>query len=178
MGICSFSTFQQRDIQDSQNLKFDTFWRVPVTSAHCVIGTESYPDAGKLLNYDDDDYIQEYAQINGAFRALGKDDNLQPNRSDDDFRSSNVSVVKNGCNIYVFDIRYQQNFAFFQPIKVELKFDEVPPNDIKGYALVLTNEFLSVSSDGQRHFDLNKVIILNFFHNTSIFFHCRLRFIQ
>ena len=43
--------FQQQDRQDSQNLNKDTFCRLPVVSAQCVIGTEKYPDASiiKLL---------------------------------------------------------------------------------------------------------------------------------
>ena len=50
--------FQQQDRQGSQNLNNDTFCRLPVVSAQCIIGTEKYPDAGILLNYDDDDYSQ------------------------------------------------------------------------------------------------------------------------
>ena len=50
--------FQQREIQDSQNMNNDTFYRPPVTSAQCIIGTENYPDPAILLNYDDDDYDQ------------------------------------------------------------------------------------------------------------------------
>ena len=46
--------FQQQDRQDSLNLNNDTFCRLPVVSAQCIIGTEKYPDAGLLLNYDDD----------------------------------------------------------------------------------------------------------------------------
>ena len=49
---------QQRDRQDSQNFNNDTFCRLPVTCAQCFIGTEKQPDAGILLNYDDDDYSQ------------------------------------------------------------------------------------------------------------------------
>ena len=48
--------FQQAERQQSQNLNNDTFYRLPVVSAQCVIGTEKYPNAGILLNYDDDDY--------------------------------------------------------------------------------------------------------------------------
>ena len=48
--------FQQRDRQDSQNQSTDTFCRLPVVSAQAIIATENYPDAGILLNYDDDDY--------------------------------------------------------------------------------------------------------------------------
>ena len=59
-----------------------------------------------------------------------------------------------GYNIYVFDIRYQKNFESAQPIKVEFKFDGVVPAGTYGYALVLTNKLISISSDGQRMFDL------------------------
>ena len=55
---------------------------------------------------------------------------------------------------YVFDIRYQEKFTASQPIKVEAKFDGVVPNEINGYAIVLTNKLGSISSDRQRHFDL------------------------
>ena len=65
---------QQPDKQESQNLKNDTFCQLPVTSAQDIIGTEKYPGAGILLNYDDDDYIQGYHQIREAFKALTKDD--------------------------------------------------------------------------------------------------------
>ena len=146
--------FQQRDRQDSQNLNNDTFCRLPVVSAQCIIGTEKYPDPGILLSYDDDDFSQGYHQIKEAFRALTKDDILQPYISEADFRRSNVAVNDIGYNLYVFDIRYQKNFTNSQPIKVEIKFEGVVPNDINGYALVLTNKLISISSDGQRHFDL------------------------
>ena len=82
--------FQQRNREDSQNLNNDTFCRLPVVSAQCIIGTEKYPDAGILLHYDDDDYAQGYTQIKEAFKALLKDDILLPYISEDDFRSSNV----------------------------------------------------------------------------------------
>ena len=85
--------FQQRDRQDSQNLYNDSFYRGPITGAQGIIGTEKYPDAGIILNYDDDDYSQGYAQSKEALRALTKDDILQPYLSDDDFRSSNAE----GC---------------------------------------------------------------------------------
>ena len=146
--------FQQQDRQDSQNLKNDTFCRLPVVSAHCVIGTEKSPDARILLNYIDDDYSQGYHQIEEAFKALTKDDILQPYISEEDFRTSNVRAADVGYNLYVFDIRYQKNYNASQPIKVKFKFDGVVPNDVNGYTLVLTNKLVSSSSDGQRHFDL------------------------
>ena len=131
--------FQQQDRQDSQNLKNGTFCRLPVVSAQCIIGTEKNPDTGIILNYDDDDYSQGYHQIEEAFRASTKDDILQPYISEEDFRTSNVRAADVGYNLYVFDIRYQKNYTASQQIKVEFKFDGVVPNNVNGYALVLTN---------------------------------------
>ena len=151
--IWIFVAFQQNDRQNDQNLNNDTFYRPLVTSAQCIIGTEKYPDSGILLNYIDDDYSQGYGQIKEAFKALTKDNLLQPYISEHDFRSSNDGN-NIGYNIYAFDIRYQKNFESSQPIKVEFKFDGVIPVGIYGYALVLTNKLISISSDGQRMFDL------------------------
>ena len=88
--------FQQQDRQDSQNLNNYSFYRLPVVSSQCVIGTEKYPDAGILLNYDDDDYAQGYHQIKEAFKALTKDDILQPYISEEGFRTSNVRAAAVG----------------------------------------------------------------------------------
>ena len=148
-----FVAFQQNDRQNDQNLNNDTFYRPLVTSAQCIIGTEKYPDSGILLNYNDDDYSQGYGQIKEAFKALTKDNLLQQYISEHDFRSSNDGN-NIGYNIYVFDIRYQKSFESSQPIKVEFKFDGVVPAGIYGDALVLTNKLISISSDGQRMFDL------------------------
>ena len=151
--IWIFVAFQQNDRQNDQNLNNDTFYRPLITSAQCIIGTKKYPDSGILLNYNDDDYSQGYGQIKEAFRSLTKDNFLQPYISEHDFRSSN-NGDNIGYNIYVFDIRYQKNFESSQPIKVEFKFDGVVPASICGYALALTNKLISISSDGQRMFDL------------------------
>ena len=48
--------FQERDRQHSQNLNNDSYYRPPVTSDQCIIGTEKYPDSAILIIYDDDDY--------------------------------------------------------------------------------------------------------------------------
>ena len=146
--------FQQQDGQDSQNFKNDTFCRLPVVSAPCIIGTEKYPDAVISLIYDVDDYSQGYHQIEEAFKASTKNDIFQPSTSEEDFRTSNVRADDVSFNLYVFDIRYQKNFTNSQPIKVEFKFNGVVLNDVNGYALVLTNKLVSISSDGQRHLDL------------------------
>ena len=73
-----FVGFQQNDRQHDQNLNNDTFIRLPVLSAQVLIGTERYPDNAILLTYEDDDYSQGYGQIKKAFKALTKDNILQP----------------------------------------------------------------------------------------------------
>ena len=59
-----------------------------------------------------------------------------------------------GYNLYVFDVRYRKSFESAQPNKLEFKFSEDVPAGIYGYALVLTSDLISISSYGQRHFDL------------------------
>ena len=152
--IWIFEAFQQNDRQNDQNLNNDTFDRPLVTSAQCIIGTEKYPGSGILINYNDDEYSQGYGQIKEAFKAITRVNLLQQYISEHDFRSSNDGN-NIGYNIYVFDIRYQKNFESSQPIKVEFKIDGIVPAGIYGYALVLTNRLISISSDGQRMFDLN-----------------------
>ena len=66
------------DRQNDQNLNNDTFYRMPVTSSQCIIGTKKYPDNASLLNYNDDDYSQGYGQIKDALKTLTKDNILQP----------------------------------------------------------------------------------------------------
>ena len=151
--IWIFVAFQQMDRLNDQNLNNDTFYRMPVTSVQCIIGTEKDPDSAILMNFDDDDYSQGYGQIKQAFKALTKDDILQPYISEDDYRSSSDgdNIV---YDIHVFDIRYQKSFETGQSVKVEFKFDKVIPAGIYGCGLVLTNGLLIISSDGQRMFDL------------------------
>ena len=148
-----FVGFRQNDRQHDQNLNNDTFIRLPVISAQVVLGTERHPDSAILINRDDDDYCQGYGLSKEAFRGLTKDDILKPYISEDDFRSSNEGN-NIGYNIYAFHIRYQKNFENSQPVKVEFKFSENIAAGIYGYALVLTNRLASISSDGQRMFDL------------------------
>ena len=121
-----------------------------------------------FLYYDDDDYSQGYRQLKDTFRALTKDDTLQPYMSEHDFRSSN-NGDSIGYNTDDFDIGYQKNFESAQPIKVEFKLSENIPAGIYGYTLILTKRKVSISSDGQRMFDLAQIY---FFHNIIFSFHC------
>ena len=148
-----FVGFQQNDKQHDQNLNNDSFVRLPVISAQVVISTARYADSSILLNYEDDDYSHGYGQKKEAFKALTKDDILQSYITEDDFRLSN-EVNSIGYNIYAFDIRYQKKIENAQPVKVEFKFSENIPAGTFVYALVLTNRLASITSDGQRMFDL------------------------
>ena len=58
---------QQRDKQDSQNINKDTFYKLPVTSAQCIIVVDKDTDSAILLNYNDDYYAQGYGKIMEAF---------------------------------------------------------------------------------------------------------------
>ena len=111
--ILIYVVFQQNDRPHDQNLINDTFCRLPVTSAQCIIGTETYLDSAISLNHHDDDYSQGYGHIQASFKCLKclllKDDILQPYITEDDYRSSNEGN-KIGYNIHVFDIRYQKKF--------------------------------------------------------------------
>ena len=173
---------QPTDGRDTQNLNNDTFCRLPVTSAQCIFGTEKYPDAGIVINYDDDDYTQGYHQTKEVFKTLTEDDILQPFKSGNGFKSSTVRADDVGYCLYVFKIRYQNNFTASQPIKVEFEFDGVVPPDINGYALVLTNKLVSISLDGEGHLIWFEVKF-NFFMTASfsfivisVFFSVKLRY--
>ena len=105
------------------------------------------------MNHNDDDYSHGYGQIKEAFKALLKDNVLQPYITEVGFRSSNDGN-NISYNIHVFDIRYQKKYESGQSGEVEFKFDGVVPAGIYGYALVLTNRLISIGSDCQRMFDL------------------------
>ena len=124
--IWIYVVFQKSDRQHNQKLSNDTFVRLPVISSQVVIGTERYPDTGILLNYNDDEYSQGCGHIKEAFKALTKDNVLQPNISEDDFRFSDVGD-NIGYNIHCFDIRYRKNFQSAQAVKVKFKLDGVIP---------------------------------------------------
>ena len=122
---------------------------MPVTSAQCIIETEKYPDVGKSLNEDDDDYSQVYGQV----RSLNKRWHPSSIKIFDNFRSSIVGADDICYNIHIFVVTNQQNSTASQPAKAEFKFDGVVPNDMNVHAFVLTSNLVSVNSDWQRHFD-------------------------
>ena len=70
--------FPAKDRKNSQNLNNDNFFRPPVTSDHCHIETEKYPETAILFISDDGDDPQGYGQLKEAFGVLTKHDVLQP----------------------------------------------------------------------------------------------------
>ena len=70
--ICIIVRFQQKERQDSENLANDSFYRHPVASCQCIIGTEKNTDNAILLNYNIDGYSQGYGQIKEVLKALTK----------------------------------------------------------------------------------------------------------
>ena len=148
-----YVVFQQNDRQRDQNMNNDSFYRMPVTTAQCFIGNEKHPDSDIFLNYNDDDYSQGYGKIKQAIKALTNDNILQLYIVEDDFITS-IDGDNIGDNIHSSDIQYQKNFEAGQSVKVEFKLGGVVPARIYGYAVVLTNRLVSISSDGQRMFHL------------------------
>ena len=60
-----------------------------------------------------------------------------------------------GYNLYVFDFRHHQDYTSPQPKKVRFVFGPpFPATYLLGYATVLTKNKISISSDGNRQFDL------------------------
>ena len=83
---------------------------------------------------------------------------LQSFKTQKDFITSNSYPDGNpGFKLNVFDIRHHQDLSSAQPIKVRFDFRPAVPVATKlfGYALLLTNQLVSVSSERQTKFDLD-----------------------
>ena len=161
----------QRDQFNQQHENNDTFYKQSVVNAQCLIGSEKFPDVGRNCNYAIDKYSQAFGEIVSCFRHFAKAKILQPYVTQKDFITSNNYTDGNpGYKLYVFDFRHHQDYSSHQPIKVRFDFRPavLAATNSFGYALLLTNKLVSVSSDGQRQFDLILVIIS--FFNTSIFY--------
>ena len=139
--------FQARNEIDSQTHDNATFERLPISSGVCKIGSEKYPDNGIECDYDRDKYDQAYSE-NENFYLLKSETNLfNPFIDLHKFRTNH--------NFYVFDLSKQKDNIASQPIRLEFKFNAaIDVADYIAYALVLTPKLISISSDGQRHFDL------------------------
>ena len=149
--------FLQRDQFNQQLQNNDTFYRPSVVNAQCIFENEIFSDAGINCNYAIDKLSPTYGENVSCFRHLAEDNILQPNITQKDFIKSNKYPDANtGYILYVFEIRHHRDYSSAQPIKVGFDFRPTVPaaTNLFGYALLLTNKLVSVSSDGQRQFDL------------------------
>ena len=139
--------FQARNKIDSQTHDNAVFDKLPISNAVCKIGSEKYPDDGIECDYVRDKYDQAYSEI-GNFYTLHSQTNLLNPFID-------LRKFRTNYNFYVFDLSKQKDQIASQPIRLEFKFSAaLGVADYIAYALVLTPKLISISSDGQRHFDL------------------------
>ena len=139
--------FQARNKIDSQIHNNATFDRLPISNAVCKIGSEKYPDDGIECDYDHDNYDQAYGEIENFYHLKSETNLLNP--------FIDLLKLRTNYNYYVFDLSKQKDNIASQPIRLEFKFSAaIDVADYIAYALVLTPELISISSDGQRHFDL------------------------
>ena len=139
--------FQAKNKIDSQTHDNAIFDRLPVSNAVCKIGSEKYPDDGIECDYDRDKYDQANSEIENFYLLKSESNLLNPFIDLHKFRTN--------YNFYVFDLSKQKDNIASQPIRLEFKFNAaIDVADHIAYALVLTPKLISISSDGQRHFDL------------------------
>ena len=139
--------FQARNKIDSQVHDNAVFDRLPISNAVCKIGSEKYPDDGIECDYDRDKYDQAYSEIENFYHLHSETNLLNPFIDLNKFRTN--------YNFYVFDLSKQKDHIASQPIRLEFKFNAaIDVANFVAYALIITPNLISISSDGQRHFDL------------------------
>ena len=139
--------FQARNKIDSQVHDNAVFDRLPISNAVCKIGSEKYPDDGIECDYNRDKYDQAYSESENFYHLNSETNLLNPFIDLNKFRTN--------YNFYVFDLSKQKDHIASQPIRLKFKFNAaIDVADYIAYALVLTPKLISISSDGQRHFDL------------------------
>ena len=139
--------FQARNKIDSQVHDNAVFDRLPISNAVCKIGSEKYPDDGIECDYDRDKYDQAYSEIENFYHLNSETNLLNPFIDLHKFRTN--------YPLFVFDLSKQKDQIASQPIRLEFKFNAAfGADEFIAYALVLTPKLKSISSDGQRHFDL------------------------
>ena len=139
--------FQARNKIDSQVHDNSVFDRLPISNAVCKIGSEKYPDDGIECDYDRDKYDQANSEIENFYHLHSETNLLNPFIDLHKFRTK--------YPLFVFDLSKQKDQIASQPIRLEFKFNAaIDVANFVAYALVLTPKLISISSDGQRHFDL------------------------
>ena len=138
--------FEARNKIHSQTHDKATFDRLPISNALCKIGSEKNPEDGIECDYDHDKYDQAYSEIENFYQLKSETNLLNPFIDLHKFRS---------YNFYKFDLSKQKDHIASQPIRLEFEFSAAfAVANYIAYALILTPKLISISSDGQRHFDL------------------------
>ena len=138
--------FQARNKIDSQTHINATFDRLPISNAVCKIGSEKYSDDGIECDYDGDKDDQAYSEIKNFYHLKSETNLLNPFIDLHKFRTN--------YSFQVFDLSKQKDQIASQPIRRKFKFNAaIDVADYIAYALFLTPKLISISSDGQRHFD-------------------------
>ena len=127
------------------------FVKCYVVSAKCIIGTEKYTETGMKTDNAKQSHSQAYGELVSRFRQLSKANILQP------FVSQNDLSRDENFNLYVLDMRYQISFSSPPNVKVDFRFASgaahAVPVGLIGFALVLSDKLISISSDSQKHLD-------------------------
>ena len=139
--------FRARNKIDSQVHDNAVFDRLPISNAVCKIGSEKYPDDEIECDYDRDKYDQAYSEIENFYHSNSETSLLN--------LFIDLNKFRKNYNFYVFDLSKQKDHIATQPIRLEFKFNAaIDVANFVAYALVLTPKLISISSDGQRLFDL------------------------
>ena len=131
--------------QRQNNAIFD---RVDVIEASCNIGSVRYPEHEYQVDFDRNMYNEPYNEIRRFYKDYIKGEG-SPNISFKEFKEL--------YNLWVFDLRNQKDNPSSQPISVDFKFRagyDAVGADYQATALILSQKIISVSSDGQRQFDI------------------------
>ena len=141
--IVGFMANQMFENQIHDNSEFD---QLPINFCVCKMGSENFPENGITCNYSRDNYCEAYYEIENFFKNYTETNLLKP--------LIDLKMFKSKYNFYVFDLRKQKEKIAAQPIWLNFKFDAAVADDYAAFALDLSDQLVSVSSDGQRQFDL------------------------
>ena len=144
--IVGFQTAARAGPNQTQNNAI--FDRLDVIEASCNIGTVRYPDNEYQIDFTRNKYNEPYNEIRKFYKDyIGGEGS--PYITFKDFKEL--------YPLWVFDLRAQKDNPSAQPIQVKFKFRagyDATTANYQATALVLTQKLISVSSDGQRQFDI------------------------
>ena len=140
--IVGFQTADRSGPDQTQNNGI--FDRLDIIEASCQIGSVRYPEHEYQVDFNRNKYNEPYNEIRRFYKDYIKAEG-SPYITYKDFKEL--------YNLWVFDLRAQQDNPSAQPISVGFKFRagyDAVANNYQAIALVLTQKIISVSSDGYR----------------------------